>query len=147
MSFPGAHCPGAHGHTRPLMFLYRTPHKAYLYPILCTEFPLCCISGVIITQSPIHGRVSGITHLNTRIAQYGHLTEVFFFLPERSLIAPINDLLFFTSVFRHKVLNIVLCKSSSARIFSNLVKLAHAKIYIGTFGTPPSIPSSIVSIS
>ena len=61
---------------------------------ICTQSyvpnsPLCCtISGVIITQSPIHGRVSGITHLNTRIAQYGHLTEVFFFLPERSLIAP-----------------------------------------------------------
>ena len=56
--------------------VYRIP------PVLHT------ISGVIITQFPIHGRVSGITHLNTRIAQYGHLTEVFFFLPERSLIAP-----------------------------------------------------------
>ena len=68
----------------------------------------------------------GFSHLYTRIAQYGHLTEVFFSYRNDLSSHPINDLLFFTSEFRHKRAHHCSRKSFSAPNLSNLVTHAHA---------------------
>ena len=123
----------------------------------CTGRPTkhICTQSCVPNSSPVlsnirrhntfthqHGRVSGISHLYTRIADYGHLTEVFFFLPERSLIAPHQrPAVFYISIpsqtFSSSFSQVFLCSESA----SNLVTTPAPR----TRPDPPSIPPSIAS--